>query len=217
MTTRAHTAELFAELADRHGGLASLSLAEAAIVRTIAKLLSSDLDGKGAATVAELERLLPPRREKFDLSKLSDRQLSTLDRLVRIASGAPLPASTMRAQIAAHIRDAQTRESLAVEFCDTTTCRRCQRELSKAQVKAARTALAKAAQAAPPAIIDAQPPSSPAAQAPRPASSSPASEPSADIVPIRPRSIHEGMPKREPEPWRQDTRPGWARFDNFQY
>ncbi len=78
---------LFVELATRYGGIASLSLADAAVVRALATELSKDtIDPK---VVTDLHGLLPKSDagEPWNLALLADSQLNALEKLSAIAHG----------------------------------------------------------------------------------------------------------------------------------
>jgi hypothetical protein len=83
---------VLASIVETRGGRACFTVEQLAIASAVSHLLTALADGDpaGAANVATLIALLPPPREPLppvDLSLLSDRELSALERLIQIGTG----------------------------------------------------------------------------------------------------------------------------------
>ena len=124
---------VFNELVSEHGGAASLSRVELAIARKLAALLASDsVDQRTASDIIELQKMLPTERRP-DLKLLTNKELSTLDKLMVRALGETPPTRSVDQEIAANLR-----ERVAGR---TGVCLRCQRLMSRAQARAAEARL----------------------------------------------------------------------------
>ena len=123
---------VFNELVSEHGGAASLSRVELAIARKLAALLASDsVDQRTASDIIELQKMLPTERRP-DLKLLTNKELSTLDKLMVRALGETPPTRSVDQEIAANLRE---------RVAGRTVCLRCQRLMSRAQARAAEARL----------------------------------------------------------------------------
>src|SRR5258705_10544036 len=95
---------VYQALCDERGGDA-LSVVDRAIVRQAAMLLSQD-DASQAARVPDLLAVLPARverKERYDYTRLNDRQLAILETLLMIAAGeAPMRRRAPRVRSQRH-------------------------------------------------------------------------------------------------------------------